>query len=59
MTQSSGGSQLTPEQKFYQNAEVMPLRKMVQLSEVIIFTYSDSVATVDFIPYNKHVTYYL
>ncbi|GAU20107.1 hypothetical protein TSUD_381990 [Trifolium subterraneum] len=33
MTQSSGGSQLTPEQKFYQNAEVMPLRKMVQLSE--------------------------
>ncbi|GAU49007.1 hypothetical protein TSUD_284940 [Trifolium subterraneum] len=32
MTQSLG-SQLTPEQKFYQNAEVMPLRKMVQLSE--------------------------
>ena len=33
-SQYSSGSQFTPEQKFYHNAEVMPLNKIVELTQV-------------------------
>jgi hypothetical protein len=37
-SQYTSGSQFTPEQKFFHNAEVMPLNKIVELTQVNRFS---------------------